>query len=242
MENETLHIFDAYTRGKMNDSERQSFEQQLASNEEIRKEFEEYIHIVNGIQEYERERIKATITDPKARLMDTRRGWTAFKRVAVAAAVILIIVIPGYIIFKATTHNEQLAREYTVADPGIPVKFGASSYTIFDQAMIEYKEQQFDKSLEKLKALKMEKPGNDTVSYFAGLCEFETGNMIGAVQNLQMVTDRSSHYFIPARYTLGLCYLKLKQEEKAIEAFTLVAEHGDGELKRKAAELLKKLQ
>lgn len=241
MEQETLHIFDAYCRGLMAESDRLNFEARLVAEPLLKAELDEYIHIVNGVNEYERERLKSFIKDSKMRSLYAGGGWSSFMRVAAAAAVILVLVIPGYIIFRTTTYPSRLVKEYTMNDPGLPVTMGAASNPMLDQAMIEFKDRQFDAALAKIQQLLAVSPDNDTLNYYAGLCYFETLKNKDAIQFFSKITDNTSTYYLQARYNEGLAYIRDDNNEAAKVSLGIVAGSKAGPLQIQATELLGKI-
>jgi tetratricopeptide (TPR) repeat protein len=241
MEPETLHIFDAYTHGQLSETEQRDFENRLQSDKELKKEFEEYIHIVNGINEYERERIKVMLKDRKIYQMHNDRSWFSVKRVASIAAVVLILVIPGYIILRTTTLPSRLVHEFYVEDPGLPVTMGASSHPLLEQAMLDYKDKQFEKSLLKINEMLMENPKNDTLNYYAGICYFELGQTDKAIGCYEKLNQVGSVYYFQAKYNLGLSFIQKRDFKNAITVLKEVADGDTGPLKDKALELLDKI-
>ncbi len=241
MEQDTLHIFDAYSRGLMTEGEQKEFEARLTADPEFKAEFDEYIHIVNGVNAYERERLKTFIKDPKVRSLYGGGGWSSMRRVAAAAAIILVIVVPGYLIFRSTTYPSRLVKEYVVSDPGLPVTMGASTNPLLDQAMIEYKDGQYEASLLKIKQLLVGNPNNDTLNYYAGLCYFDTNKNKEALESFAKVAAQSSQYYLQARYNEGLTYIREDNLTAARASLSVVASSEASPLQAKAKELLGRL-
>lgn len=239
MEAETLQRFESYAFDLMSESEKQAFEADLVSDPGLKAEFEEFLHIVNGIRAYEREKIRGMMRESKLRSL--QGGWSSLRRVAVAAAIILLLVIPGYVIFRMTTVTSRLAKEYYIEDPGLPVKMGASTNRLLDEAMIEYKDKQYRDALEKIGILKADSPDNDTLNYYAGICHFELGENEKAVQSFSSIVNQESNYYYQAKYNLGLAFIKLGKTEDAISALREVAEKGQDQLRLNAMEILEKL-
>lgn len=240
MENDNLHIFDSYISGKLSETARKNFENSLESDIELKSEFEEYLHIINGIREFEHERLKIVMKDHKSKVLHSS-NWKSIRNVAAAAAIILVLVIPGYVIFRTTTFPTRLVKEFYIEDPGIPVTMGASSNPLLEQAMIDYKDKQFEKSLLIISQLLATFPENDTLNYYAGLCNFELGKTEPAIENLEKLAEIGSVYYYPAKYNLGLLYIKNQDIPKARQMFELVSDGDKGTLKEKACELLERL-
>lgn len=66
---------------------------------------------------------------------------------------------------------------------------------------------------------------NILTRYFSGIAYIETGNYEAAIETFQYitVTDHGDNLFVEnALWYTGLCYLKLKQNKKAIEKFNQI--------------------
>lgn len=241
MDAEILHIFDAYTQGTLPVAEQQAFEQRLKDEPELQKEFGEYLHIVSAVNAYERERIKSFLKDRQLRNLYRPDGWKAFRRVAAAAAIILLLVVPGYLFFRSTTYPQRLAKEFYIADPGLPVMMGASATPMLDQAMIEYKDGKYDETLIRLKQLLVSSPANDTLNYYAGICCYELLKNDEAIGYFRKISGSGSPYYFIARYNEGLALLRDGKKQEAKGLFQLVAAGESGPLKEKAQQLLDKM-
>lgn len=241
MDTENLHIFDAYSKGLLSEFDRLAFENRLELDPALKEEFNEYLHIVNGINAWEHERLKTFMKDKQLRSLYRADNWNAFRRAAVAAAVILIVAIPGYIIFRTTTYPQRLVKEFYIADPGLPVVMGASVNPLLDRAMLDYKDGQYTESLEQLLQLLAVSPDNDTLNYYIGICYFETLKNAEAIDHFKKVGEPGSRYYYMARYNEALALIRDGQKEAAKTCLMIVAGGDSGPFKTKAQELLKKI-
>ena len=118
---------------------------------------------------------------------------------------------------------------------------GASAHPMLDQAMVEFKDGQYDASLLKIQQLLVSNPNNDTLLYYAGLCYFETRRNADAIIQFEKIADKSSRYYIQAKYNEGLSYIREKNYDAAKKCLNEVAGGEDGPLKQKAKELLNRI-
>jgi predicted Zn-dependent protease len=118
---------------------------------------------------------------------------------------------------------------------------GAASNPMLDQAMVEFKDKQFDAALLKIQELLSKSPENDTLNYYAGLCYFETLKNKDAIQYFAKVTDKNSYYYLQARYNEGLAYIRDDNTTAAKTSLGIVADSEPGPLQKQAAELLAKI-
>jgi tetratricopeptide (TPR) repeat protein len=229
-------IFDEYTSGRLSGDALKDIEARLQADPDFNDEFERYKIAVEGISEFERERLRQLIKSRKT--IYFRPHYPA--RIMVTAAIILLLLVPSYIIYRTTTFTGRIISEYHTDDPGLPVTMGSVSDTGLMKAMNEYKDDQFDKALPLLDELLKEKPLNDTLNYYAGLCFFEMDSTSKAIAcYLKVVSERSPYYY-RAKYNLGLAYVKNNDFDQAMSVFNVVAK-SDSDLKDKAAAILEAL-
>jgi FimV-like protein len=241
MEIETLLLFDDYVRGTLEGSVRKDLEARLRSDKDLKREFDNYVNIVIGINEFERERLKKVMKDPKVVFMHKNSSRKWILGLAGAAAILLVLLIPGYIIYRTTTYPSRLANEYYIKDAGLAVTMGAGVNPLLDQAMIEYKDSNFDQSLKKLGQLLASTPLNDTLNYYAGVCCYEMNDLPKAIEYFQKLISKESPYYFQAKYDLSLAFIKSKDLENARKALKEVSAGEAGPLKEKAGQLLEKL-
>jgi FimV-like protein len=241
MEAETLQLFDDYAGNRLSTEKLKEFEMRLEADQEFKKEFDEYIQIVNGIKEFERERLKEIMKDRKIRFINREPRNKIIYRAVAAAAIILILLVPAYIVYRTTTFTTRLTAEFYIKDPGLPVTMGASNNQLLGKAMIEYKDGNFQKSLDILNKLLVQNPANDTLNYYAGICNYELNNNTKAAEQFLRISSNESVFYFPSKYDLGLVYIKNRDFEKAKNVLNEVASGNSGTMKDKAEKLIGKL-
>jgi FimV-like protein len=117
----------------------------------------------------------------------------------------------------------------------------AGTNPLLDQAMIDYKDGNYNQSLIKINQLLVSKPLNDTLNYYAGICCYEMNNNPKAIEHFQKLNSEESAYFFQAKYDLALAYIKSKDLENAKKTLKKITSANSGPLKEKAGQILEKL-
>jgi len=243
----TLTLFDSYYKDMLPAQERTEFEKRLETDSELKKEFDNYSVLVDGISMYERERIKnilkssSTAADGRAKHIEQHSRISMRRIYYAAAATLLLLMIPGYFVYQNMTFNKRMYNEFYVKDSGVPVVMGSTNNSAFNSAMIEYKDANYKTALALFNQLRTNDNYNDTLNFYSGLCYLETDNPEKAADLFKKVTESESNYFYyPANYYLGLTYVRLDQISNAIGPLKTVS-GSSHYLNAKAKELLQEL-
>lgn len=93
---------------------------------------------------------------------------------------------------------------------------GKSNYILYD-GMIDYKEGNYAKAIEKWKSMGDSHTYTDTLSYYMGLANMGAGNMEQAVKYLDDVLKKESNiYQQKATWYLALIYIKQDNKKAAV--------------------------
>lgn len=241
MDGETIHLFDKYSSGKLNGELLNDFEARLQSDADLKKKFNDYVNIVEGINEFERVRLKKFMRNPKIRFPGFLEHNVHSLRLIAVAAVLIILIVPMFIIYRTTTFSSRIVNEYYIKDTGLPAIAGTSVNLTLDKAMTDYREGKFREALISLDRLQISRPLNDTINYYTGICYFESDSTSKAIEYFQKIATNKSVYYYRATYDLGLAYIRSHDMTDAKKAFEIVSTGEPGPLKEKAAEILKKL-
>ena len=129
-----------------------------------------------------------------------------------AACVAILIVLGGYTFLQGNSlsnKNEQLFATYFRPDPGLPTTMSVSDNFDFFDAMVSYKQGDYNKAITKWEVLLKEKPDNDTLNYFIGVAYLANGNEDQAITFLQWSSEHQESKFLKETYHyLGLANIK----------------------------------
>jgi tetratricopeptide (TPR) repeat protein len=219
----------------------------LETDSEFKKEFDNYSVLVEGINMYERERMKNILkstfnaAEGSAKHIDQHSRISMRRIYYAAAATLILLMIPGYFVYQNMTFNSRMYNEFYMKDPGVPVVMGSTNNSAFNNAMIEYKDANYKTALALFNQLRASDNYNDTLNFYSGLCYLETDYPEKAVDLFKKVTEsETSYYYYPANYYLGLTYVRLDQISNATVPLKTVS-GSSHYLNAKAKELLQEL-
>ncbi len=208
---EELDLIDRFLANELTSEEAEAFEKKLAEDTRWQSLVKEISLITIGIQEASlQEKLSAFHTPAStAKLVTLKQaGW---KKWAVAASVITLVALGGWFLLNRP-ENEKLFANYYKPDPGLPVVMGENNktnYTLYD-GMIDYKEGNYHKAIEKWKSIGDQQAYTDTLNYYIGMANIAAGKMEPAIQYLNEVhKTENSVYTQKASWYLALTYLKL---------------------------------
>jgi len=132
-----------------------------------------------------------------------------------AAAVIILLAVTGFWWFSTPQHK-KLYSEYFTPDPGLPTVMSSNSNFEFYDAMVNYKQADYDLAIEKWDAIHGK---GDTLNYFLGVAHLANKNENLALSYLESASKNLEFPLIDdTYYYLGLAYLKDGNVEKSKES------------------------
>ncbi|MBK6627384.1 MAG: hypothetical protein IPJ87_11820 [Flavobacteriales bacterium] len=181
----TFEAIEAYVLDRMGSEERAAFGQRLAGDPALRAEVDlEREHMLavelGGLQ-----RSLKAIGDA-----ELRRGggpaWGGLLKYAAGIAVLLGVAL--WWMMRPPAH-ERLFAEHFTPDPGLPVAMSATDDHAFHDAMVAYKLGEHDEAIAKWSAQLKAKPSNDTLRFYIGCAELNTGRASKAVTWLMPIAE-----------------------------------------------------
>lgn len=241
--------FEARFFGTLPEAETAVFDAELGRDAALKERYALFVLSVRGIQssgkalkdpkeETLRERMRAIDAELDAHptvLRSIVRPWMGW---AAAAAAVLIAVVGGWWLMQGDTPG-QLAEEFAIVEPGLPVLMGTSPRAM-DAIMNAYKRQDFGVAMQLLERGLAVDPANDTLNYFKGVIAERT-DPGSAVASYARVTPVS--VFRPrVDYRLALVELREGRPGRARELLSGVATSADVQLAVRARDLLDRLK
>jgi hypothetical protein len=115
-----LEIIEKYLSGELSEQEAKDFEKELMSNKRLVFEFEEYNKIREAIKDKESIKLRKQLSElgnnPKPSYHFTRIRSIPAERILLAAAVILVLIVAGFILARMINRDVSPADE--IADIG----------------------------------------------------------------------------------------------------------------------------
>lgn len=214
---ELLETIERYINKNLTSQENNEFKKKLL-DPEFKAQFEDIKTLVFGIEtqslkeqldEFHKE-IPKTLTPKK----ETTKVWfLQFGKIAAAAAIIIAL---GSFWYFGGGSNKKLYNKHFSPDPGLPTVMSETANFEFYDAMVNYKQGDYNTAISKWEKLLENKPKNDTLNYFLGVAHLANKNEESAINHLHNVTQNSNTNFKnEAHYYLGLAYLKSDNVELA---------------------------
>ena len=205
--------------------EREKFEQQLDNDSDFKTLVEDIQSFLFGI---ETQALKEQLDDFHKELplqMPMEKKTKKFKAqqyrfMKFAAAAVLIIAVGCF--WFLNNAEERLFDNYYTPDPGLPTTMSSSDNFEFFDAMVNYKQKDYDKAIRKWEVLHKKAPQNDTINYFLGSAYLAHKKEDTAITYLKaVVASKNSAFQEEAYYYLGLAYLKKEDIMSAKKNFSL---------------------
>lgn len=212
MEQQDFELIEKYITGNLSQEAQMAFEDKIQSDPSLQEQVEEQRILIEAIQEQSLrttlENIHRDIEEgiPIRRIPFYKQPMV---RYAIAASVAILFVIGGAMLSRKHNTNEKLFASFFTPDPGLPTTMSKTDEYVFYEAMVDYKQGNYEKAILKWNPLLDEKPTNDTLNYFLGVANLASDNGEEAILFLEKTTDNTDSYFLSdAYYYLGLAYLK----------------------------------
>ena len=110
------------------------------------------------------------------------------------------------------------------------------------EGLIQYDLQHYTDAIEILQKVLKNDPLNIKAKFYISMSYIETGKFDLAISNLETLATHNNHILIDQiKWYLALCYLKINDLEKAIPAFTELA-NSQNYCKDKSKTILEKLK
>lgn len=217
---EQLEAIERYLNGQMTGDELTAFETRLQEDETFKTIVDDVKTIFNAI---ETQALKEKMEDFHEELEDTpiiplhTKHKSSFKKYLVAASVVALLGL-GYFTFFGKSQNEKLYVKYFTPDPGLPTTMGNTDNFDFYDAMVNYKQGDYQTAINKWEVLLESNTESDTLNYFIGVAHLAKNNTLLAINYLSKVTYSNANVFDKeAHYYLGLAYLKTNETQLAKE-------------------------
>jgi len=243
-----LDRFEERYFGTMAEADAVAFDAELVRDAELKERYELFVLSVRGVQsigsrsdDAKTDALRAQFNaidrelDGKAvpvrRLFQPWMGWAA-------AVLVLVGVAGGWWSGRGGT-PQQLAEEFTVPEPGLPVLMGTSP-RVMDAIMNAYKQHDHATAAQLLSVALQQDPMNDTLLYFDAVVH-DQQNTCATVGLFERV-PAGSVFAAKAQFQRALCALRAGDTERAREILNNVGQNDDVQLAARARDLLKRLE
>ena len=205
---------------RMSPDEALAFEQRMRTDEELRSRVEELRLVMLGIsQSLLRSKLDEfhTLVPGQDQKPAVRRSSGWYTKWAMAASLLVIVALTAWWGLARRHAPDTLFSRYYKPDPGLMTLMteGNSNY-VFEKAMVEYKNGDYNQALSAWTGLLRQQPDNDTLLYFSGSAALAAGRYAEAIRYLKPVAGYAGGAFRnDARWYLGLAYLGAGHKDSA---------------------------
>lgn len=213
MENQELfERIERYIKNEMSAEEKVRFENDLKSNPELYKAYEDQREIqmaveIGALSESLDEIHNEVVGAQKS----SKNNWWAI------AAGIAIIIAAGIYLFQEGSQQDQLFATYSTTDPGLPVPMSSVDHYVFYDAMVDYKAEKYEVAIKKWKGLVRAEPKNDTLNYYVGSAYYNLESYNEAVKYFDKIDPESeSDLRFKSQWYKILSWIKLDEKEKIL--------------------------
>jgi len=218
---ENITLFDKYIKEKLSVDESTEFERRLETDKLFYEEFTSFAAMVEGINEYERERLKYQIKN-HSRMVK----FKPIKYYLSVAAILLVLLIPSYFIYYNRFLPENIYKKYRIDQKELVNEIGATANANLKEAITDYLGANYNSSLKKLDKLELNNIHNDTVNYFIGACYLELNEHDKALIYFSKLSNSTTNYFAVAKYNMALIYIKQNNYIEAKNELSAIPKHG----------------
>ena len=234
---EEWESLERYVLNNMTPEERTEFDTKLSADNSLQAKMAEMQLLLIGVNEavlQEKLNMFHQGLSTEVKEYHIRRKPSSIKTWLIAASILLIAGISGWLLLYRETTDEKLFATYFKQDPGLITAMSATDNYAFEKAMIDYKKGDYKAAIHTWDSLQKGQPANDTLTYFLGVAQLANKNSKEAVTYLEKI-PASSFFKADAQWYLGLALLKEGKKEEAKKAIQQ-SSHPDKD------ELLKKLK
>ncbi len=243
---------EKYLAGELSQEEKNSFDNLLKKDNELKELLVLHAEVNKSIRENDIHNFRSRLQEIYTKFTEKKTN-TSFKefsnikitwpKVSVAAFILFAVIAGSLFLFeqKKIPTTELYSQYYSPYETDIDVRSVNQSQNSLTQAVLLYTKKDYNAAFELLGAQLNENMNDPAVRFYYGLTAIELNRYETAIYQLnELVNSNQQPFSINAKWYLGLCYLKLNEEDKAKSYFEDIANE-DGYYSQQAREILKKL-
>ena len=164
-------------------------------------------------------------------------SWRAF--IVRVFAFVLLLLVPGYFIYRPLNYHNYLYDTYFEAFPNYEDKQQADA--LKKEGLAAYETLDFGVASTKLSAYRETHPKDYTAVFYLGMAYLQDGDSDLAIPCLEeVIATDSTNFTQAAAWYITLAHIKSNDIETATPLLEVIA-NSNGDYKQKAVELLKKM-
>jgi len=226
-------LIDDYLKGKLFDEQVAAVERRMQQDNLFKKQVALRKLIIEGIHQAYAEELKEKLADFDARL-EKKKGFSVSWRIA---ASVVLLVFCGLVTY--TAFIKATPEDFDIYEPGLPNAMGHSNQVQFSNAMNKFKAGDFNSAATAFNNLLTQNMNNDTLLYFAALCDFRINNTDMATEKFNRIKP-DSEFYDKALYRLALAHwTKGRNKDAKVLLEEVIATTKNSSLKKEAEKALR---
>lgn len=245
-----IEEMEGYINNTLTEQQMSLFEDELIHNKDLYTEIELMKDIDRSIQENDIMQLRNNLrniahennNEKQAEQSITGRFWHRRMAIAVvAASLILLLGITTLIRYTSggDVYHDFYARYETT---GISRASDLTPDGAFSLALQKYNKQDYESALNLMQEVISKDPNNMAGHFYSGVSLQELGKYQNAIKEYEIVViDKDNLFMEQAEWYIGLCYIQIREEKKAVQQFKKIAD-SNGFYKDKAVAILRKMK
>ncbi len=213
-----FELIDRFLNKNLNKIEIANFEKRLLSDKTFNQNYKEQKLLSNAIEEQVlSNKLNHFHEKATSKVVSINNSPSSkYRKLAIAASIAIIIGLGGFWFYNQPTSNQKVFATYFKPDPGLATTMGTTTEYKFLDAMVDYKQGNYEKAIKKWEPLSKNNPTNDSINYFMGVANLANNDANSAIKYLIPVSKNEVSVFNKeANFYLGLAYLKIDNVELA---------------------------
>jgi tetratricopeptide (TPR) repeat protein len=231
MKSKNIDILNKFLEKKLTDIEKVEFKTLYENNQEFCNEVKIHLNMIASIKAADR----ININTEKSKLLRISRTW-----LGIAATLAFFVVLTGILLItNKPFSNDKIFTENYSPLKGIETTLGETDAEILTTISFDfYSSNDFENAVKFFEKLD---DSLETYMIFTGICYLELNKFAEAEIIFNKVAASESIFINDANWYLALTYLKLKDEEKAIDKLEEISK-STSQYSGKAKEILEELK
>lgn len=210
-----------YLLGDMDGPVQQAFEEDMASNAELRGEvaLQRRLMAAAELGGFMASMNRLTHGASQA----SRKRLHVWRYAVAAVAVFAIGVLGWWMLLTTDTSGASLYASYFYPDPGLPVAMSSTDRYVFYDGMVSYKEEKYDEAIHTWHMLSEEMRSTDTVQYYFGMAMLNKGALDSAALYLEpILTAKGSAFRNRALWYRALIHVNRAEYAEAADLLRML--------------------
>ena len=230
---------EQYLLNKMEDIEREAFEDELKSDPELKELTVKKQLLINGIKAGFNAEFKSKLKSEdqhQKRMVKTRR----IRFISGIAAILVIGIFSTFFLNSIKQNPTRIYEEYYQPYPNISTPLSRSDEN-GNSPYYQYEKGEYESALAGFQTLIKGNPDDESALFYAAISNMELSDFNNAIEKLKKVADKNQSKFTQAAsWYLSLAYIHTKKPELASEYLNILAE-GNDVYANNAKKILKKI-